>query len=111
AQKEKIDLDDTSLELIVRKARGSYRDGESLLDQLSAFSGQKISFEMVKNILGLPDFEEVEELAKSLIKKDYQKVIGKLEELLNQGEDAEQLLLGLIEFFRNLLILEVDNKS
>ncbi len=111
AKKEKIDLDSDSLELIVRKARGSYRDGESLLDQLSAFGGQKITFEMVKNILGLPDFEEIKNIADSLIARDYQKSISKLEKLLDQGEDAEQLLLGLIEFFRNLLIVEIDNQG
>ncbi|MFC1652017.1 DNA polymerase III subunit gamma/tau [Patescibacteria group bacterium] len=110
-KKEEIDLDDKSLDLIVRKAKGSYRDAESLLDQLAAFSGQKINFEMVKDILGLPDFVEIGKLAEALSERDNKKALNKLEELLDKGEDPEQLTIGLIDFFRNCLLIKVSGKD
>ncbi|TES96105.1 DNA polymerase III subunit gamma/tau [Patescibacteria group bacterium] len=110
-KKEKIDIDDKSLDLVVRKAKGSYRDAESLLDQLAAFSKQKIDFEMVKDILGLPDFVEIGKLAEALSERDNKKALKKLEELLDKGEDPEQLTISLIDFFRDGLLVKVGGED
>ncbi len=107
AKKEEIKIDDDSLDLIIRKARGSYRDSESLLDQLSVFSDNEIDFEITKTVLGLPDFKKISDLAESLLKKDGKKSIRKLEEILDGGEDPEQLVLGLVDFFRNCLLVKI----
>ena len=39
AKKEKIKIDDAAIELIAAAAEGSFRDAESLLDQISSLSG------------------------------------------------------------------------
>src|ERR1017187_804155 len=49
---EKMEADDEALETIARRAGGSMRDAQSLLDQLLAFSGQKLTVDTVHQLLG-----------------------------------------------------------
>ena len=46
-------ISDWSLNVIVREAGGSVRDGLSLLDQIFSFSGDEITDEDVIQVLGL----------------------------------------------------------
>ena len=39
AKQEDMELEPAALELVARQANGSFRDGTSLLDQLTAYSG------------------------------------------------------------------------
>src|SRR5438105_6214530 len=51
---EKMKADDDALELIARRAGGSMRDAQSLLDQLLAFGGERLTAELVQHLLGVP---------------------------------------------------------
>jgi len=50
---EKIDIQEEALLQIAKKADGSMRDAQSILDQLISFSGNKIAFEDVAQALGV----------------------------------------------------------
>src|SRR5262249_32431448 len=51
-QSEGIQADDEALELVARRAGGSMRDAQSLLDQLLAFGGDQLNSERVHKLLG-----------------------------------------------------------
>ena len=57
AEKENIDIDDGSLELVYRKSEGSARDSFSIFEQvISNFEGEKIDISMTQRALGVvPD--------------------------------------------------------
>ena len=57
AEKENIDIDDGSLELVYRKSEGSARDSFSIFEQvISNFEGEKIDISMTQKALGvIPD--------------------------------------------------------
>ena len=54
---EKIEIDDKSLSLIAKKAEGSMRDSQSLLDQVVSFCGENVKFDEVSELLGVIDQE------------------------------------------------------
>src|SRR5207302_7456263 len=56
---EGMQADDEALELVARRAGGSMRDAQSLLDQLLAFSGERLSSEQVHKLLGTAHDERV----------------------------------------------------
>ncbi len=64
AKLEKIEADDLALELLSQHAQGSLRDALSLLDQLASLK-QKLTSELVEEILGLPSHVMVEKAAQS----------------------------------------------
>ena len=56
---EGMQADDDALELVARRAGGSMRDAQSLLDQLLAFGGEKLTVEQVHQLLGTADDDRV----------------------------------------------------
>ena len=47
-----MQADDEALELVARRAGGSMRDAQSLLDQLLAFGGDRLTADQVHHLLG-----------------------------------------------------------
>ncbi len=102
---EEIEISTAALTLIARKADGSMRDAESLLDQVISFSGQEIDDDSVAMILGIVDYDLYLRLSDILQQHDVQAVLDLLAEVIESGYDLGEFLNGLADFWRNLLIL------
>jgi len=105
-QKEKIHADDEALHLIARKADGSLRDGESLLDQIVSYTEGTIKVEHIIQGLGLIDQELFFEVTDVLISKDVSRGLDLVEKVVSGGYDIREFLTGLAEHLRNLLIVQ-----
>ncbi|MCI0495251.1 DNA polymerase III subunit gamma/tau [candidate division KSB1 bacterium] len=101
---EQIDIDDDSLHLIARKAEGSMRDSQSLLDQAISFCGTKIVSSDIINILGVIDWEIYFGLTNFISNNDLKGAFQLVEDLFNNGHDLVEFLLGVNEHLRNILI-------
>lgn len=108
ASKEKVEIDDKSLNLLASNAAGSSRDGLSLLNQVVSLEDEKITFEETKSILGIPDLSQVLEFVDSLISKDVREAIGLINNISDSGYDLKQFFKNLLEYFRKLLLFKVD---
>src|SRR5208337_91509 len=86
---EGMQADDEALETLARRAGGSMRDAQSLLDQLLAFGGERLTVEHVHRLLGTASDERVAELAEAVLQRDPKRAL----ELLGKGAD-EGLQLG-----------------
>jgi len=67
---ENVKWEQEALRLLGRKAEGSMRDAESLLDQCITASGGEVLTASVRNILGLLDFEVVHAFLKTIADAD-----------------------------------------
>jgi len=101
---EKVEIDEDSLLAIAKKADGSMRDAQSLLDQLIAFCGSTITIDEVIKALRVVDEELYFETTRILHDGDTQAALGLVERIILEGYDIEAYLLGLMEHLRNLLI-------
>lgn len=88
ATKEKIVIEDGALELIAKHGDGSFRDSISLLDQVANLSKDKISTEMVANLLGLAPQDVIFDIINSVEEKNFAKLVKTLELALNSGIGA-----------------------
>jgi len=102
---ESIEIDDEALLLIARKAEGSMRDAESILDQMISFGEGKLSAEVVRESLGLIDQDVYFEFSELLQEKDNAKILNYANKIINSGHDILDFLQGLQEHFRNMLIM------
>src|SRR5207247_8619229 len=82
---EGMKADDEALETIARRAGGSMRDAQSLLDQLLAFSGQKLTVDAVHQLLGTAHEEHLTGRAAAALARDTNKVSGTLTGLHKQA--------------------------
>ncbi|MEE8578041.1 MAG: DNA polymerase III subunit gamma/tau [candidate division Zixibacteria bacterium] len=111
SEKEKIDSDQEALKLISRKADGSVRDSLSLLDQVAAFAGDKITEADVVNALGLVDREFLIKYTTAIAESDRKKVLEHSRQLFESGLDVSDFVSELLEHFRLLMILQSDPDS
>src|SRR5713226_3221993 len=106
ADGEGMDVPDAALALVARSARGSFRDGVSTLDQLSAATGGEISVQDVLQLLGAVEEEVLFRLCDLIVDGDTAGALVFLEELSEQGQDLGRLVLDLLEHLRALLLVQ-----
>jgi DNA polymerase-3 subunit gamma/tau len=102
---EKVESETEALRLLARKAEGSMRDAESLLDQVITASSGQVNTAAVRHILGLLDQDMVGRFLKSIADGDAGTVLRELDGAVQEGVDLEELLGALIEGFRDLMLL------
>lgn len=108
AGSEKLEVGEDVLLAIARASDGSLRDAESILDELASFTnGKELRLPDVHSILGIVEQEYLFELVDKILKKDVIGALGLLDKLIDDGGDPNQLLLNLIEHYRNLMIAKV----
>jgi DNA polymerase-3 subunit gamma/tau len=104
---EKIAYDTEALTLICRRADGSMRDAESLLDQcISAVEG-KIDLETVRKVLGLVDSQIVSNLLEAVSRRDREAALAVVDGVVDSGMDLEEFFIAFLEGIRNLLVISV----
>ncbi len=102
---EKVRFEKDALRLLGRKAEGSMRDGQSLLDQCITASSGDVKTQAVREILGLLDQELVIAFLRKIAEGDSGGVLAQLDGAIHEGVDLEELLNALIEGFRDLMLL------
>jgi len=107
ASAESLAVDDDALALIARAADGALRDAESLLDQLNAFCRGTITKADVLAVLGVVDEEVAYQLAQAVIDGDAGRCLTLTAQVIDEGRDVRQILRGLVEQFRDLLVAAV----
>ncbi len=101
---EKITYDNESLSAISLKADGSMRDALSILDQVISFAGEKIEFENITKVLGLIPYDLFFDLTKSIKEKHAESLVDVLNKIRSLGTPLEDVVNGLNQHLRNLLI-------
>jgi DNA polymerase-3 subunit gamma/tau len=81
----------SAAESIARAADGSVRDALSLLDQLRAFSSDRVDDEAVASVLGVPRFEVMVELVEALAEGKAAAGLAVLRRELEAGHDTALL--------------------
>ena len=103
-QKEGIEFNNVAVNLIVKLADGGMRDALSILDQVLAYSGNKLDENDVLNIFALESKEEKIELIKSVINNDINNVLSRLKKYVDKGTDLKRLTDDLLSILKDVLI-------
>jgi len=98
--------DDEALELVARRAGGSMRDSQSLLDQLLAFGGEKLTADQVREMLGMAGDDRVVALAEAVVAKDAGQALAVLEETAQGGLQMGELVDQMLAYWRDLMVVQ-----
>lgn len=101
-----ITADDEALFWIARESTGSMRDAYTLFDQVVAFSGDHITYEKIRDKLGLVGIDRLNTIFELAASKQTEQVIEKLDEFLQNGISIEQLISNCADYIRSLLLLK-----
>ena len=105
-EKENIDATEDALLAIARGAEGGMRDALSSLDQLIAFTGDKITEEDALGVFGLVSRKSLEDLAGAILTGDAAAILRAVESFDSAGKDMRRLAGELMQHFRNLLVCQ-----
>ena len=105
---EGVTADADALLPIARRAEGGVRDALSLLDQVLSFSGDRVSAEDVRKMLGLVEEERFIELLDIVHAGDRAAVFPFVQALLDEGYDLAEFVQGLGDTLRAVLALRLD---
>lgn len=103
--REGQDFDPAAVRLIARRAAGSVRDSMSLLGQVLALGGDRLTVEGARGVLGLAGQELFFEVMQALASQDCVAVSAVVRDLLDKGVDIGFFLRELASTWRNLFML------
>ncbi len=112
ADREKVKIEKTALELIALSAAGSVRDAESLLGQILILAAQKksaIGAPDIREFLGITEIKAAADLTEFIAKKNAAKAIALLNEIAEKGYDIAEYGKNLLSYLRHALILAIIN--
>lgn len=101
---ENVEAPDNVLMLVARRARGSMRDGLSILDQVFSFCGDKPASEAVAALLGALEDDELDRIVGMVRSGDAAGLVNAANEFLVRGMDVGELIDELVGYLRDLLI-------
>ena len=102
--KDNIEIEKDAFLEIAKKADGSMRDAQSILDQIISFCGEKIQFDNVAQALGVIHQDLFFRLSELILEGNVKDIILLAQEIFDSGYDLTELLHGLEEHFRNILV-------
>ncbi len=104
ARGEGVTVPSATLDLIGRVAGGSLRDAQSALDQVIAFSGDQITADQARTILGVVDHELVSGFFDAVRAGDCDRLVQIIDEVFEKGYQAVPFLEDLMAHGRDLLL-------
>ncbi|TYP93461.1 DNA polymerase-3 subunit gamma/tau [Fodinibius salinus] len=104
AEDQGIRIDEESLHVIAKKADGALRDALGLMDQAIAFCGSDIQHEELLRALNVVSTERMFDFMEAVKTKNAEKGLNLINELLQEGYDIQEYLVGLTEHLRNLYV-------
>jgi DNA polymerase-3 subunit gamma/tau len=104
AKTEGVEAETEALLLLARRAAGSMRDSQSLLEQLLAFGNQKITVADVHEMLGTAGAARLSQMVGHLAQRDTAAALADLDAAVREGVDVGQLLDQLVGYFRDLMV-------
>ena len=105
ADAEDIEVEPEALTVIAREGRGSFRDAEGLLDQLSSFAEGRITASMVRELLGGVGPESLIETTYALHERRAADALRIVDRLSSGGKDLGQFVGELLAHLRNAMLL------
>ncbi len=104
---EKLTLEPAAAHAIARGAEGGMRDAESMLDQLVAFCGEKITEPDVLNVFGFTSQQMVIDFVGRILRGETADALALLHEQCEAGKDMMKLMSDTIAYLRDLLVFKV----
>jgi DNA polymerase-3 subunit gamma/tau len=108
AAREQVSIDDAALALVARSAEGSMRDALSALDQVLAFSSDRVTLNDVSSVLGLIGRDLQFDVAEAVAAEDVAAAITLADTVVEGGFDLRVVLRELARLMRDLMVVKVD---
>ncbi|MDB5352888.1 MAG: polymerase subunit gamma/tau [Planctomycetota bacterium] len=105
--KEGVSAERAALATIARRAGGSMRDAQSLLEQMLSYGNDALTSESVHRALGIAPDERILELIEALADHDLARVLTLVDSSAQMGVQPPDLLAGVLDFLRDVMVTKI----
>lgn len=102
----KITYEDEALYWVAKESGGSVRDSYTLFDQVVSFSDGNITYEKIRDKLGLVGVEALNSLMGYCCTGDSKGALNLLDEMLSAGVSVDTIIAGSVEYLRSILLIK-----
>lgn len=103
-KQENINIEESAIELIAKLSDGGMRDSVSLLDQLTAYTTEKITVNDVNDVYGTITEKEISELLNKIYNNKLSESFDLISHYDEEGKNLTKIIETIIEFLKNTLI-------
>jgi DNA polymerase III subunit gamma/tau len=104
---EGVQADDEALEVLARRASGSMRDSQSLLEQLLSFASERITVADVHGMLGTAGDQRLAAMVNCLVERNAASALNQLGATAQEGVDVALMIEQLFGYFRDCMVAAV----
>ncbi len=101
---EGLQADDDALQIVAKRANGSMRDSQTLLDQLLSFSDGTLTADRVHSLFGTASDVWVKELAEAVLAGNPARALDMISEAAARGLQLGELTDQIIDHWRGLML-------
>ena len=106
----KIKVDEDALDLMSVLSEGHMRDAISILERCSQENEENITIESVKELVGIPKIEYINQICNSIIEHDCVGALEVIDQILKEGKDLYNFLWEVIKYFKDILVFKATQK-
>lgn len=103
---EGVTISDDAAELLALHGRGSMRDTISLLDQAVMYSGDSITLESVKDLLGVTEETVITSIVDAMLDRDSGRLLKLVDDVIISGQDLIEISVAITGHLRNLMLIK-----
>ncbi len=107
ASRENIEADDDALALLAEAGDGSMRDALSIMDQAIASSGNHLTADSVRQLVGSAPSAVLEAVMQAVSQSASDAVLHHIDHLLNEGHSPTHFARQMVRFLRNATIAKI----
>jgi DNA polymerase-3 subunit gamma/tau len=104
---ENLTVDDDALALLAEAGDGSMRDALSIMDQAISCSGELLTAEVVRGLVGNVSTEVLERVMNAVHENSSVEVLRIVDKLMVEGQSATHFAKQTVRFLRNVLVAKV----
>ncbi len=106
AKSEGIETEIEARHIIAQKSDGAMRDALSTFDQIVSFSGNSVTYRNVIENLNILDYDYYFKITSYILENSIPEIILLFNDIIENGFDGQQFIVGLSEHLRSLLVLK-----
>ncbi|MFS0724726.1 DNA polymerase III subunit gamma/tau [Paenibacillus sp. 1P07SE] len=106
-EEEGLEAEEDALVYVARLSDGGMRDAISLLEQVAAYAGGRITLADAVDVTGGLAAEQFAKLAEAIQQRDVAAILPLVEGLMQAGKSADKCMENLVYYFRDLLLLKL----
>ena len=110
-RKEGLTADDDALQIIAKRAAGSMRDSQTLLDQLLGYTQGNLTADRVRELFGSANEERLSALATATLTGNAASALEQVSDAIERGFQPGEMTDQLLEFWRGMMLASVGGEK